>query len=115
MTLDALTPEEREVVRRALEATFAHLLEPYGEMEYHLRLGVRPAEVRELLGTFPEIDESPSSTARLAIHIAFNDLLRGVGLDEATCRTALGVSLTEAMRIERKWSLSHDGPWGGLR
>ena len=52
MTLEALTPDEREVVRRTMEATFR-----YFDFDFQPRMGISPEAMRALLGAWPAVDD----------------------------------------------------------
>jgi hypothetical protein len=80
MALDLLAPEEREVVRRAMAATFR-----YFDFDFQTRLGISPDSMRMLLDAWPVVDDSrDDSDACLAINNSMNDLLHGEGISEAS-------------------------------
>jgi hypothetical protein len=99
MTLARLTPEEREVVRRTMQATFR-----YFDADFHTRLGVDPETMRWLLANWPAIDdEKDDSDGCLAINNSLNDLLHGVGIGESDAIELTGVGRAEMERVYRKW------------
>jgi len=78
VALHVLAPEEREVVRRALEVTFR-----YFDFDFETRLGISPESMRVLLDAWPTVDDiRDDSDACLAINNSLNDLLHGVGISE---------------------------------
>src|SRR5262245_30406616 len=100
MTLAALTPEEREIVRRAIEATFR-----YFDFDFHTRLGVSPDAVRKLLDAWPAVDDGPvDSDACLAINNSLNDLLHGASISDKEAMELVGVNREEMLRVYRKWA-----------
>ncbi|MCY2959604.1 MAG: hypothetical protein NTY35_05500 [Planctomycetota bacterium] len=107
MLLDHLNDGEREVVRRALEGSLRFLFEPYGEVEYSLRMGLDSAVVRAMVARLAETgDLADDYVGRRAVNNSFNELLNGLGISEAECLTALGVARAEALRIYRTLSRS---------
>ena len=99
MTIASLTSEEREVVRRTMEATFR-----YFDRDFHSRLGVTPEEMRSLLIVWPTIDDSDDrSLACVAINNSFNDLLHGEGIGEVEAIESTGATRAEMRRIYAKW------------
>jgi hypothetical protein len=104
VALASLSLEEREVVRRSMQATFR-----YFDADFHTRLGVTPAAMRALLDAWPDIDDgNDDSDACIAINNAMNDLLHGVGISEEDAEKLIGVNRTEMLRIFRKWPLGRD-------
>jgi hypothetical protein len=111
MSLAAMTPEEREVVRRAMAATFR-----YFDFDFQTRLGVTPEEMRELLEAWPQIDDTgDDSDACLAINNSLNDLLNGVGISERESLDLLGASRDEVERIYKKWARARGWKSRGVR
>jgi hypothetical protein len=104
MTLAALTPEEREVVRRTIEATFR-----YFDFDFQTRLGISPATMRALLDAWPAVDDSrDGADTCLAINNAFNDVLHGVGITDDEAKDLVGVGRAEMHRVYRKWAAASD-------
>ena len=100
MTLEALAPEELEVVRRTMEATFR-----YFDFDFQTRLGISSEAMRALLNAWPAVDDvRDDSDACLAINISLNDLLHGIGISEAEAMELVGVSRAEMQRVYRKWA-----------
>lgn len=99
MPLASLTPEEREVVRRAMTATFQLF-----DWDFQTRLGVYPDTMRQLLSEWPNIDDAHDSDAYLAINNSMNDLLHGAGLSDAKAAEIIGVDRAEMRRIYLKWA-----------
>jgi hypothetical protein len=111
MALAALNPEEREVVRRAMEATFRHL-----DSDFETRLGVSTKVMRELLGAWPNVDDShDDSEACLAINNSLNDLLHGVGISDEEATDAVGANRAEMLRVYRKWAAARGWHSTGVR
>jgi hypothetical protein len=99
MPLASLTPNEQEVVRRAIAATFE-----FFDWDFQTRLGVSPETMRQLLGEWPNIDDAYDSDAYLAINNAMNDLLHGTGISDAKATKITGVDRAEMRRIYGKWA-----------
>ncbi|MBC7768702.1 MAG: hypothetical protein H7124_07935 [Phycisphaerales bacterium] len=99
MPLVSLTPEEQQVVRRAMAATFE-----FFDLDFQTRLGVYPDTMRQLLSEWPNIDDAYDSDAYLAINNAMNDLLHGVGISDAKATEITGADRAEMRRIYLKWA-----------
>ncbi|MBX9680190.1 MAG: hypothetical protein K2X38_15625 [Gemmataceae bacterium] len=100
MTLEALDPEEREVVRRTMKATFR-----YFDFDFQSRLGISPDVMQRLLDAWPAANDArDNSDACLAINNSLNDLIHGVGIGEAEAMELVGVNLAEMLRVYRKWA-----------
>ncbi|HEV7690348.1 MAG TPA: hypothetical protein VGO52_05980 [Hyphomonadaceae bacterium] len=111
MTLKNLTAEERDVIRRALLATFE-----FFDFDFQTRLGVYPETVREIIGKWPAVDDSDdNSDACLAINNALNDLLFGVGIKDHKAQEVMGVYRAELDRIYKKWAKSRGWSSTGIR
>lgn len=111
MAITSLTIDEREVVRRAMEATFR-----YFDIDFETRLGVTPEAMRALLEAWPAIDDSgDDSDACLAINNALNDLLHGVGISEQEAQGFVGVSRDEMKRVYIKWATARGWKSRGIR
>lgn len=101
-TLDSLTPEEREVVRRSMRATFR-----YFDWDFHSRLGVTAETMHALLDKWPCIDDADDeSDACRAVNNTLNDLLNGVGISDQEAKELIGVSRAEMQRIYTKWAVA---------
>jgi hypothetical protein len=69
MTLAALATDEREVIRRSMEATFQ-----FFDWDFQTRLGITAEAMRDLLNDWPNVDDtSDDSDACLAINNAMNE------------------------------------------
>jgi hypothetical protein len=111
MSLARLTPEEREVARRAMAATFQ-----FFDDDFHPRLGVDPETMRSLLSNWPNVDDADDdSDACLAINNTLNDLLHGVGISEREALELTGVGREELQRIYRKWARERGWNSTGIR
>ena len=111
MAIASLTLEEREIVRRAMEATFR-----YFDFDFHTRLGVTPEEMRSLLLAWPTIDDSDDgSKACLAINNSLNDLLNGEGISEAEALDSTGTTCAEMRRVYSKWATARGWNATGIR
>jgi hypothetical protein len=101
MALASLAPEEREVIRRALQSTFQ-----FFDFDFHARLGVTPEAMQALLHSWPTVDDTnDDSTACLAINNSLNDLLHGVGVSETDAIRLIGVDRAEIQRVYNKWAI----------
>jgi hypothetical protein len=104
--LAALTPEEYQVIRRSMEATFC-----FFDADFQTRLGIPPDTMRSLLLAWPNIDDSKDeSDACLAINNTLNDLLNGVGISDAEALELVGVTRAEMQRVYGKWASARG--WG---
>ena len=111
MTLDSLTPEENQVVRRTLEATFR-----YFDFDFQTRLGISPESMRSLLDAWPAVDFTlDDSDACLAINNSLNDILHGEGISEEDALELVGVSRAEMLRVYRKWAAARGWKSTGVR
>lgn len=99
MTLAALAPEELEVVRRTMEATFR-----YFDFDFHSRMGISPEAMRALLDGWPAVDDArDDADACLAINNSLNDLLHGEGISDQEAIELVGVDRAEMLRVYGKW------------
>jgi hypothetical protein len=111
MALASLDPEEGEVIRRTMEATFR-----FFDFDFHTRLGVSPEKMRALLGAWPSVDDTlDDSDACLAINNSLNDLLHGVGISDKDAMEFVGVSREEMLRVYRKWAAARGWTSTGVR
>jgi hypothetical protein len=111
MSLDALSIEEKEVVRRAISAMPVVLT-----FEFESRMGITEDSASFLMETWPRVDDSDdNSEACLAINNALNDLLHGVGITDAQCQELTGVNREELWRIYRKWVTARGWENTGVR
>lgn len=100
MSLASLNAEEKEVVRRAMAATFE-----YFTFDFEARMGIEPEEMEKLLEAWPDVDDSDdASPASLAVNNSLNDLLHGEGISEAEAAAKIGVDREEMLRVYRKWA-----------
>jgi hypothetical protein len=100
MTLAALTQHELEVVHRSMVGTFQYL-----EFDFEARLGVSQENMRDLLGRWPDVDDTDDNgIACLAINNALNDLLHGVGISDDAAIELTGANRSEMYRIYKKWA-----------
>src|SRR5262245_39300959 len=110
MTIAALTQEEREVVRRTMEATFQFL-----DFDFETRLGIAPETMRKLLDEWPAIDDTrDDSDACLAINNSLNDLLHGYGISENEA-IEFGISREEMLHVYHKWAAARRWKSTGVR
>lgn len=111
MALASLEPEEREVIRRTMEATFR-----YFDFDFHTRLGISPETMRALLGAWPNIDDTrDDSDACVAINNSLNDLLHGEGISDTDAVEFVGVGREQMLRVYRKWAATHGSTSTGVR
>lgn len=111
MTLHALTVSEKEVVRRAMLATF-----DYFTFDFGTRMGIEADEMRQLVERWPNVDDTnDSSAACLGINNALNDLLNGQGISEQEAREKIGVSRDEMRHVYKKWARARGWAHTGLR
>src|SRR5262245_29809908 len=111
MTLAALGAEEREVVRRSMEATFR-----YFDFDFQARLGVSPHTMRALLDTWPAVDDArDESDGCLAINNSLNDLLHAQGISDREAVELVGVNRAEMLRVYAKWAAARGWKSTGIR
>jgi hypothetical protein len=111
MPLADLTTPDREVIRRAMEASFQ-----FFDWDFQTRLGVTPEAMRALLGNWPNVDDtSDESDACLAINNAMNDLLHGVGISDQKALELIGVDRAEMLRVYRVWAEGRGWSSTGVR
>ena len=111
MALASLTPGEREVVRRTMQATFR-----FFDFDFQSRLGIAPDVMRSLLAAWPTVDDTKDdSAACLAVNNSFNDFLHGIGISEAEALELVGVSRAEMGRVYRKWATARGWDVTGVR
>ena len=109
MTISTLTDDEREVIRRSMEATFE-----FFDGSFRPRLGVTPEKMKDILRRWPDIDEtSDDLTAQLAINNSMNDLLHGLGIKDEKALELIGVNRSEMRRVYKKWA-ANSGKRRGL-
>ena len=108
MTLSALTPEEREVVERAVAAMLSFAEGDHGELsgsDFQTRLGLTQAEFRYILDNWAKADDSDDqSDVCLAINNSLNELCHGLHVDDSHRRMLTGADLEELRRIYFKWA-----------
>lgn len=103
MTLASLTADEKEVVRRAMQASLIYI-----GAGFSARMGLEESHMARLLEAWPAIDDSREGSAvYLAINNALNDLLHGVGITDAQALDSVGVDRAEMYRIYKKWAKGH--------
>lgn len=111
MTLAALTQHELEVVRRCMEGTFR-----YFDFNFDARLAVSQEVMRELLGQWPDVDDTDDEGfACIAINNALNDLLHGVGISDDEALELTGANRSEMYRIYKKWASTRGWSSTGVR
>lgn len=111
MALASLTPDELEVVRRTMQATFR-----YFDFDFQTRLGITPEVMHALLDGWPDIDEAnDDSDACLAVNNSLNDLLHGVGISEEDAKELVGVGRAEMQRVYNTWAVSRGWKSTGVR
>lgn len=103
MTLATLTNEEKEIVRRAMQASLIYI-----DAEFSARMGLEESHMARLLEAWPEIDDSRAGSAvYLAVNNALNDLLYGVGISNEQALQAVGADRAEMRRVYKKWAAGH--------
>jgi hypothetical protein len=111
MSIKALTDVEREVVHRAIRATFH-----FFDEDFQTRIGISPDAMNSLLRQWPNIDDSSDTTyASIAINNSLNDLLHGVCINELDALEMVGVNRVEMQRIYAKWSMDREWNSTGMR
>ncbi len=111
MSLAALRDDEKEVVRRAMIATF-----DYFTFDFSARLGLEIEEMEELLARWPAIDDSADDSIEcLAVNNSLNDLLHGEGISEETAKAKIGVERDEMLKIYKKWATARGWNSTGVR
>ena len=103
MSLANLNEREREVVRECLRAAAEGPFFP--EWEFETIFGLKRDEVRQVLLSWPKLDESDDSVVR-AINNSFNNLLGYPTRNKAeTWPKFISVSGIELARIFDKWKV----------
>ncbi|WP_282611225.1 hypothetical protein [Pelagibius sp. Alg239-R121] len=103
MTLASLTHEEREVVRRAMQASLIYI-----GAGFSARMGLEESHMVRLLEAWPQLDDSDEGSAvYLAVNNALNDLLHGVGISDKQALESVGVNRAEMQRVYKKWATGH--------
>lgn len=111
MSLASLDDEEKEIVRRAMAATF-----DYFTFDFGARMGIDQQEMEQLLEAWPDIDDSDdTSPACLGINNSLNDLLHGEGISESEALARVGVNRREMLRVYRKWADGKGWDHTGIR
>jgi hypothetical protein len=111
MSIEALSIEEKEVVRRAISAMPAVLT-----FEFETRMGLSEESAYSILKAWPKVDDSrDDSDACLAINNSLNDLLHGKGISDKESQELTGVNREELLRIYRKWATARGWQSTGVR
>jgi hypothetical protein len=111
MSIEALSLEEIEAVRRAISAMPALLT-----FEFEARMGITEESASFLLENWPNInDVDDDSDACLAVNNSLNDLLHGIGITDERSRELTGVNREELRRIYRKWATARGWKYTGVR
>jgi hypothetical protein len=100
MTLNGLTADEREVVRRSLVAAAEGRYFP--DWEFQTLFGVTRVQVAEVLRAWPAIDES-REFVQLAINNTFSNLLGYPHGKTGQLERELGVTTTRLEQVFTKW------------
>ena len=111
MTLLNLTTEEREVVRRSMQASLLFI-----GAGFDARMGLEETTMSALLKAWPDLDDSDdNSITCLAINNALNDLLHGVGISDEQAMQTVGVNRDEMYRVYKKWAIGRGWSSTGVR
>lgn len=101
MSLANLDEKEREVVRECLRATVEGPFFP--DWEFETLFGLERGEVRQILLSWPALNEADDSVVR-AINNSFNNLLGyPLGIEREGWPKFISVSDAELSRIFDKW------------
>jgi hypothetical protein len=100
MSLAQLNEKDREVVRQCLLATVEGPFFP--DWEFQTLFGLERAEIRSVLESWPELDDS-HETVHLAINSSFGNLLGYPHRCESEWSRFISVSDKEVMRIFKLW------------
>lgn len=100
MPLANLDEKEREVVRECLRAAVEGPFFP--DWEFQALFGLERKEVRSILKSWPNVDETAESV-RAAINDSFNNLLGYPHGNEKEWPEFITVSPEEVLRVYRKW------------
>jgi hypothetical protein len=100
MPLADLTPEEREVVKGCLRAAVEGPFFP--EWEFSTLFGLKRDEVKVILASWPDLDDSDESVS-CAINSSFNNLLGYPHRCEDIWPQFIPVTEQELARIYSKW------------
>ena len=103
MVLNALSPDERELVRRSLVAAIEGPYFP--DSEFQTLFGVTRAVVADVVRQWPAVDES-RDIARLAINNALANLLGYPHGRTAQLERELGVTTARLEQVFTKWRSS---------
>ena len=100
MPLADLTPDEREIIRRSLDAA-AH--GPwFPEWEFHILFGLDREEVAEVFSRWPHLDEA-DPMVDTAINNSLANLMGYPHGDEAGVQRWVGASRWELYRVFERW------------
>jgi hypothetical protein len=100
MSLQSLTPEERDVVFACLAgAAYGPF---FDEEEFHTLFGLRRHEVAAIADAAPDIDDADASVV-LAINNSMNNLLYYPHDEEEAWESLIRASPAEVCRIFNKW------------
>lgn len=81
----------------------------YFDSDFHTRLGVTEAEMREILSRWPTVKNTVDvKSFNLAINNSLNDLLYGIGIGDEEAIALTGANREELSRIFSKWRLACD-------
>ena len=103
MSLNDLTPDEREVVRRSLVAAAAGPYFPH--WEFQALLGLTRAELSDVARAWPTVDETRESI-RLASNNTLANLLGYPHQHMRQLERELGVNATRLAQVFTKWRQS---------
>lgn len=100
MSLDSLTPAERQTVFECLRAATEGPFFP--DWEFETLFGLQRDQVRRISAAAPDIDDSREEVA-IAINNAMSNLLGYPHHQNATWSQFVSVSQAEADRVFSKW------------
>ena len=100
MPLTNLNQDDRDVVRQCLHAAVEGPF--FDDWEFHTLFGVQRSEVRTVLSTWPDVDES-DETVRLAINNSLGNLVGYPHRCESQWSQFISVSPADVSRIFTIW------------
>jgi hypothetical protein len=103
--LQQLTPQERFIVKRAMELILTG--EYIEDFEFGTRLGVTRAEMALVSATFPQVEQiGNEDIVALGIHNALNEVCNGILIPEQEWQQWFGVPRDQVKAVLRIWQLS---------
>jgi hypothetical protein len=103
--LQQLTPQERSIVKRAIDLILAG--EYIEDFEFRTRLGVTRTEMALVSAKFAEVEQvGNEDIVTLSIHNALNEVCYGITIPEQEWQQWFGVSRDQVKTVFRVWQLN---------